>query len=121
MAETAEAVLVFPDIVKAGFLIGGRFGDGALFRDGKIAAHYRSVAVSYGLQAGAQTFGYALLFMNEAALAHLDRSGGWEVGVGPTLVVLDEGATGSFSTTTWHRPRRQDCSRPFSSSWPGRS
>lgn len=100
LAETAKGVLVFPDIVKGGFLIGGQFGDGALFKMGQIAAYYRSIAVSYGLQAGAQTFDYALLFMNEAALGYLDRSGGWEVGVGPTLVVLDEGAAGSFSTTT---------------------
>jgi lipid-binding SYLF domain-containing protein len=100
LAETAMGVLVFPDIVKGGFLIGGQFGDGVLFKDGKAAGYYRSVAVSYGLQAGAQTFGYALLFMNDSALGYLDRSGGWEVGVGPTLTVLDEGAAASFSTTT---------------------
>ena len=100
LGETAKAVLVFPDIVKGGLILGGQFGDGALFKAGEVAGYYRSVAVSYGLQAGAQTFGYALLFMNDAALSYLDCSGGWEVGVGPTLVVLDEGAAGSFSTTT---------------------
>lgn len=100
LAETAKGILVFPDIVKGGLLIGGQFGDGALVQDGKTAGYYRSLAISYGLQAGVQTFGYALFFMNDAALSYLDRSGGWEVGVGPTLVVLDEGAAGSFSTTT---------------------
>lgn len=100
LAGTAKAVLVFPDIVKGGFVIGGQFGNGALLKDGKTVGYYRTVAVSYGLQAGAQSFGYALFFMNEAALSYLDRSGGWEVGVGPTLTVLDKGAAASFSTTT---------------------
>ncbi len=100
LGETATAVLVFPDIVKGGLLIGGQFGNGALVRDGKIVGYYRSVAVSYGLQAGAQSFGYALFFMNDQALGYLDSSGGWEVGVGPTLTVLDKGAAASFSTTT---------------------
>jgi lipid-binding SYLF domain-containing protein len=100
LAEQAKGILVFPDIVKGGLLIGGQFGDGALMQGGEPVGYYRSVAVSYGLQAGAETFGYALFFMNDATLAYLDRSGGWEIGVGPTLTVLDEGAAASFSTTT---------------------
>jgi lipid-binding SYLF domain-containing protein len=100
LGEMASGVLVFPNIVKGGLLIGGQFGNGALVKDGKTAGYYRTVAVSYGLQVGAQSFGYALFFMNEAALGYLDRSGGWEIGVGPTLTVLDKGAARSFSTTT---------------------
>lgn len=100
LADSARGILVFPDIVKGGLLIGGQFGDGALLERGVTAGYYRSLAVSYGLQAGVQTFGYALFFTNDAALAYLDRSGGWEVGVGPTLTVLDQGAAASFSTTT---------------------
>lgn len=100
LAETAVGILVFPDVVKGGFIIGGQFGDGALLKGGAIVGYYRTIAASYGLQAGAQSFGYALFFMNEAALEYLNKSAGWEVGVGPTLVVMDEGKSGSFSTTT---------------------
>ena len=100
LAEKAKGILVFPDIVKAGFIIGGQFGDGALRRGGKTVGYYRTVAVSYGYQAGVQSFGYALLFMDEASLGYLDTSDGWELGVGPSIVIVDEGMGKTLSTTT---------------------
>ena len=96
----AKGVLVFPSILKAGFMFGGQIGEGALFRGGKVAGFYNSVAASYGFQAGAQVFGYALFFMSDSALAYLDKSGGFELGSGPSLVVLDEGAAKSLTSTT---------------------
>jgi lipid-binding SYLF domain-containing protein len=100
LADKAVAVLVFPSIVKGGFIIGGQFGDGALRKNGKTVAYYRSLAASYGLQAGVQTFGYVLFFMDDASVQYLDKSDGWELGTGPSLVVLDEGFAKSMSTTT---------------------
>ena len=100
LGEKARAVLVFPSIVKAGFLFGGQLGEGVLFKGGKPAAYYNTVAASYGLQAGVQTFGYALFFMNDGALAYLDKSEGFEIGVGPSIVVVDSGAAKSFTSTT---------------------
>jgi lipid-binding SYLF domain-containing protein len=100
LAKEARAILVFPRIYKAGFLFGGQFGDGALREGGKVIGYYRSVAASYGLQAGVQAFGYALFFMNDNALAYLKKSEGFELGVGPSIVVLDKGMAGSLSTTT---------------------
>lgn len=90
LAEKAEAILVFPRILKAGLIIGAQGGNGALFKEGKTVGYYNTAAASYGLQAGAQTFGYAMFFMTKGALAYLDRSGGWEVGVGPSIVVVDK-------------------------------
>lgn len=100
LADKAVAVLVFPSIVKGGFIIAGQFGDGALRKNGKSVAYYRSLAASYGFQAGAQAFGYVLFFMDDASVRYLDNSDGWEVGTGPSLVVLDSGFGKSFSTTT---------------------
>lgn len=100
LAGEAKAILVFPSIVKAGLLFGGQYGDGTLFRGGKPVAHYNSVAASYGLQAGVQVFGYALFLMNESALTYLDKSDGWEVGVGPSIVVVDAGAGKALTSTT---------------------
>lgn len=100
LAKDAHAVLVFPRIVKGGFVFGGQFGDGALRRGGRAAGYYRSIAASYGLQAGIQSFGYALFFMNEKALAYFDKSEGFEVGVGPSIVVLDHGMANAITTTT---------------------
>ena len=100
LRSKAKAVLVFPNMLKAGFLFGGQIGEGVLFKNGKPVAYYNSVAASYGLQAGAQKFGYALFFMNNDALAYLDKSGGWEIGVGPSIVVVDEGMGKSITSTT---------------------
>jgi lipid-binding SYLF domain-containing protein len=100
LARHAKAVLVFPNIVKAGFLFGGQMGDGVLMQNGRPVGYYNSVAASYGLQAGVQVFGYALFFMNDAALAYLDQSDGWELGVGPSVVVVDKGMGKSITSTT---------------------
>jgi lipid-binding SYLF domain-containing protein len=96
----ARAILVFPTIVKAGFMFGGQIGNGVLVKNRQTAGYYNSVAASYGLQAGLQTFGYALFFMNDAALKYLERSEGFEIGVGPSLVVVDEGMAKSLTSTT---------------------
>ena len=100
ISEKAAAILVFPNIVKAGFIVGAHYGEGALLRDGQLVAHYNSVAASYGLQAGAQTFGYALFLMNEKTLQYLENSDGWELGVGPSIVIIDKGKAKSLTTMT---------------------
>jgi lipid-binding SYLF domain-containing protein len=100
LADKAVGMLVFPNIVKGGFIIAGQFGDGALRKNGKSVAYYRSLAASYGFQAGVQAFGYVLFFMDDASLQYLDKSEGFELGVGPSLVVLDAGFGKNMSTTT---------------------
>ena len=96
----AKGVLIFPNIIKAGFLIGGQYGEGVLRKDGKTDGYYNSVATSYGLQAGVQSFAYVLFLMTDSALEYLDNSEGFEIGSGPSIVVLDKGAATSFTTTT---------------------
>lgn len=100
LAKKAKGILVFPSIVKGGFIVGGQFGDGALRVNGKTVSYYRSVAASYGLQAGVQSFGYVLMFMDDASLAYLDQSDGWEIGSGPSVVIVDKGAAKTLSSTT---------------------
>jgi len=100
LGEKARAVLVFPNIVKAGFMFGGQIGDGVLMKDGRPAGYYNSLAASYGFQAGVQVFGYALFFMNDKALAYLARSEGFEIGVGPSIVVVDAGVGKTLTSTT---------------------
>jgi lipid-binding SYLF domain-containing protein len=100
LGDKAVGVLVFPSIVKGGFIIAGQYGDGALRKGGKTVAYYRSLAASFGYQAGVQAFGYALFFMDDASLQYLDKSGGFELGTGPSLVVLDAGFGKNLSTTT---------------------
>ncbi len=100
MAAQAKAILIFPTIYKAGFMFGAQYGEGVLRKGNKSVGYYNTVAASYGWQAGGQAFGYALFFMNDGALSYLDKSGGFEVGVGPSIVVMDEGAGKSTTSST---------------------
>jgi lipid-binding SYLF domain-containing protein len=100
IAYRACAVLVFPTVVKAGFILGAQGGDGPLISSGGTVGYYHTGAVSYGLQAGVQKFSYALFFINPQALSYLRKSGGWEIGVGPSIVVVDTGAAKTLSSTT---------------------
>lgn len=102
VGQKAVAVLVFPSVTKAGLGIGGQYGEGAMIENGKVVGYYSTAGASYGLQAGAQRFGYAMFFMNEKALQALTKNEGMEVGVGPSVVVLDESkmALAKQSTST---------------------
>ena len=68
--------------------------------DGKVLGYYNATALSYGLQAGAQSFPQAMFLMTPAALSYLNSSDGWSVGMGPSVVVVDEGTAKSMTTTT---------------------
>jgi len=96
----ARGILVFPKIVKVGLLVGGQGGEGVLFVNGKPSGYYKIAAASYGLQAGGQSFSYALFLMNDKALEYLDKSDGWAIGSGPSVVVVDKGAAKSTTSTT---------------------
>jgi lipid-binding SYLF domain-containing protein len=100
LGKKAKGILIFPEITKAGFIFGGQYGNGILFKDFKFAGRYNSKAASYGLQAGVQKFAYAMFFMTDKDLEYLSKSEGWEVGVGPSLVVVDDGFANSMTTTT---------------------
>ena len=98
----AAAVLVFPDVVKAGFIFGAQGGKGILFVHNRPNGQYRTVAASYGLQAGVQKYGYALFFMNQKAVDWINNTRGWEIGTGPSVVIVDKGMARSFTTDTMH-------------------
>jgi lipid-binding SYLF domain-containing protein len=98
--STAKAVLVFPKIVKAGLMIGGQSGDGVLLQKGSPIAYFNLSAASFGMQAGGQSFSYALFFMNDKSLSYLKTSNGWAIGSGPSVVVIDKGKAMSNTSTT---------------------
>ena len=100
IGDKAIAVLVFPTVYKAGFIGGAQTGNGVLFRNGKVEGYYNTTALSYGLQAGIQKFSYALFFLDEKSLHYLNKSGGFELGGAPSLVVAKEGFMAGMYTTT---------------------
>lgn len=100
ISKNAKAILVFPKIIKAGLVFGGSYGEGTLMKDNKVEAYYNSVTGSWGLQAGAQSYGYALFLMTDKAVDYVRKTKGWEIGVGPTVVVVDEGMAKNLSSST---------------------
>nr|WP_305879956.1 YSC84-related protein [Siccirubricoccus soli] len=104
LLREAVATLVFPRIVSGGFIVGGQYGEGALLRGGHTAGYYSIAGLSLGFLAGAQAAGLAMFFMREAALSELNRREGWEIGTGPSVVVLDKGVQANASSTTLTEP-----------------
>ncbi len=105
LAETAKGALVFPNIVKAGFMVGVQYGNGALVRAKQgggyyIAGYYNISSASYGLQAGMQSFGYVMVLMTDAAVENVETGQGWELGVGPSIVVVDSAVATTLTTET---------------------
>jgi lipid-binding SYLF domain-containing protein len=99
-AKNAHAVLVFPSILKGGFVFGAETGNGVLLEDGKAVGFYNLSGGSWGLQIGGQDFAYALFFMTPSALDYLHRSEGWQAGTGPSITVINKGAAAEVDTTT---------------------
>ena len=102
VSSRALAVLVFPNVIKAGFMVGAQEGQGILFVQGRLNGRYRTVAASYGFQAGVQKYGYALFFMNQRAVDWINNTRGWEIGTGPSVVLVDKGMARSFTSDTLH-------------------
>jgi lipid-binding SYLF domain-containing protein len=104
LLRASVAQLIFPRILSGGFILGGQYGEGALIRGGTTAGYYRIAGASFGLLAGAQTAGLAMFFMREDALAALRNAGGWEIGTGPSVVMLEAGLQANVTTTTLTEP-----------------
>ena len=100
ISKRAKAVLIFPNVVKAGIVFGGSYGEGVLNKGSKFAGYYNSVSGSWGWQAGAESYSYVVFLMSDKAVKYLDKSKGWEIGVGPTVVVADEGVAKNLSSST---------------------
>jgi lipid-binding SYLF domain-containing protein len=92
LGAKAKGILVFPTVRRAGFIVGGQHGDGALLKNGKIASYYSASAISVGLEAGAQSYSFALFFMTDDALKRFETSDGYEIGAGANVVFVDAGA-----------------------------
>ncbi len=100
LSEAAAAILIFPNIVQAGFVFGGSYGEGLMMKDSMVIDYYNSVSGSWGLQLGAQSYGYAVFLMTDEAVDYIEETQGWEIGAGPTVVLVDEGIAQNISTTS---------------------
>jgi len=109
LAAQAKGVLVMPDIIKGGFIVGGAYGEGALLlpgADGALtpATYYNFAAASFGFQAGVQSTKQALFFMTDAALVKFRNAKGWEIGADAEVTFPGDGANLGVNTTQNRRP-----------------
>jgi lipid-binding SYLF domain-containing protein len=104
LVSKANGVLVFPSVIKVGFIAGGEYGEGALHVGGKSVGYYSTVSGSFGLQAGAQSKAVIFLFMTHDALTSFRNSKGWSVGGEGSVALLKVGANGEIDSTTATAP-----------------
>ena len=102
--QSAKGVLVFPKVIKAGFIVGGAYGEGALRIAGETVDYYNTVAASFGFLAGAQSVRTIIVFMQEDALNKFRASKGWEAGVDGSVTLVNIGASGTIDTTNIKDP-----------------
>ena len=102
--KNAEGVLVFPDVVKAGFGLGGEYGEGAMRIGGRSVEYYSTAAASIGFQIGVQTKTVILVFLQRKALERFRRSDGWKVGVDGSVNLIEVGAGGTIDTENVRDP-----------------
>lgn len=103
-ADKAAGILVFPSIVKAGFLFGAEYGEGALLVGANSVAHYNIISASFGLQAGVQDESVALMFMTPEALNKFRAGYGWKGGLDGSVAIVTVGAGGQLDTATLQKP-----------------
>lgn len=104
LGNKAKGILVFPNIAKGAFVVGGMGGNGAMIRrGGDIHEYYQTGGLSFGFQAGVQSYGFALFLMDQKALDNVSRVGGFDVGSTPNLVVMDKGVAATVSTASVDR------------------
>ncbi|MDQ8182506.1 YSC84-related protein [Pelagicoccus sp. SDUM812005] len=104
LAEDAAGMLVFPTVGKAGLGIGGEYGEGALFVNGKRVDYYSTASASIGFQIGVQSRSQIILFLEKSALEKFRNSEGWEVGVDGSVAIANIGAGGEIDSKTLNEP-----------------
>jgi lipid-binding SYLF domain-containing protein len=104
LAASSAGYLIFPSITAGGFIFGGQYGNGVLFKDGEPAGFYNITGGSFGLQAGAQNFSQAYFFTTPQALTTFEQTRGFELGAGVDFAVANVGASGAISTSTLQKP-----------------
>jgi lipid-binding SYLF domain-containing protein len=99
LVSRSAGVLVFPRVYKAGFGVGGEYGEGALVRRGRTIDYYNTVSASFGFQLGAQARSVVIVFTTPEALNSFQRVDGWKVGVDGSVALLTVGVGASVDTT----------------------
>jgi len=104
LIQRAAGILVFPRVYKAGFVLGGGVGEGALLVHGQTVQYYRTTSLSYGFQLGVQWRTEILMFMTEDALERFRAGNGWQAGIDGSIAVIAFGVGNSIDTDSIQQP-----------------
>jgi lipid-binding SYLF domain-containing protein len=104
LAAKAKGVLVMPGVIKAGFIVGGEYGEGALRIGGKTVSYYNLASGSVGFQIGGEAKDFVILFMTDAALKQFQASNGWEVGLDGNVALVTIGGGERVDFTKMNDP-----------------
>ncbi|MEM6620567.1 MAG: lipid-binding SYLF domain-containing protein, partial [Pseudomonadota bacterium] len=100
LMERAAGMLVIPLVTKAGFIVGGAYGEGSLLIGQAPVDYYSVAAASYGLQAGAAQYSSVLFFMDSEHLAKFRGRSGWTLGADIEYTVLDDAGAAGIDTNS---------------------
>jgi len=104
LMQRAKGYLILADITKAGFVVGGEYGEGTLFVGGAPVAYYSVASASIGLQAGVQTSNQALFFLTESALREFRTADGWTASADAEIAIYDDGMGLRLDSQIVNRP-----------------
>ena len=100
LVDQARGILIFPEIIKGGLIVGGQYGQGVLYKGDEVASYHNIAGASFGLQFGGQTLSQAFFFMTDEALDYLKKSKGFEIGGDVDVAVVDDGLGKDLGTST---------------------
>jgi lipid-binding SYLF domain-containing protein len=104
IAGKAKGVLVLPGVIKAGLIVGGEYGEGALRVGGKTVSYYNLAAGSVGFQIGGEAKDIIMMFMTDAALKQFQASKGWEGGLDGNVALVNIGGGERVDFTKMNDP-----------------
>jgi hypothetical protein len=96
--DSAYAYAVWPRIGRGGLGIGGASGRGQVYVGGKVTGHSRVSDITFGAQAGGQTYRQMIFFENKAAYDKF-TSGKFEFDASASAVAVTASAQASAGTT----------------------
>lgn len=99
-----KGYLVFPTVIKGGFIVGAEYGEGALRVNGTTKHFYNMTSASIGYQAGVQEHSVLIAFITEASLNNFIKSNGWEAGVDGAITVADWGKSKDITSISYEKP-----------------
>lgn len=104
LIDEARGVLVFPEVIKGGFVVGAEYGEGSLQISGQTKNYYSVTAGSFGLQIGAQKKSVMFLFMTDESLSNFRNRDGWDVGLDASIAIINLGDQDSINTIDQDKP-----------------